>query len=126
MEFTSIVTLFAKLSLLLFYLRLFSIRGLRYSIFFAIGFISLFYTAILFLFIFLDNSTYFTLSVTVGSVNIVTDFYILILPIAPVLRIPLSKRKRIGVLGIFLTASLYVPHIQAQLRPNRIDMIAYG
>lgn len=125
MEFTSIVTLFAKLSLLLFYLRLFSIRGLRYSIFFAIGFISLFYTAILFLFIFLDNSTYFTLSVTVGSVNIVTDFYILILPIAPVLRIPLSKRKRIGVLGIFLTASLYVPHIQAQFCPNRIDMIAY-
>lgn len=65
---------------------------------------------ILFLFLFLDPSKFLSLSYAVGSVNIVTDLYILILPMVPVSRMQLSRKKKIGVQCIFLAASLYVQH----------------
>lgn len=107
MDASCIVVFIAKLSLLLLYLRFFSVaRGLRYAIFFGIGFMSIFYTVTMFLFIFLDPSQFLNLSYAVGSVNIVSDLYIFILPIVPVSRMQLSMKKKIGVQCIFLTASL--------------------
>ena len=120
------VVFIAKLSLLLLYFRLFSVaRGLRYSIFFGIGFMSLFYTIIMFLFIFLNESKFLSLSYAVGSVNIVTDLYILILPMVPVSRMQLSKKKKIGVQCIFLTASLYVQHTPSIAPRKRNGIPAY-
>lgn len=120
------VVFIAKLSLLLLYFRLFSVSlGLRYSIIFGIGFMSLFYTIVMFLFIFLDDTKFLSLSYAVGSVNIVTDFYILILPMVPVSRMQLSKNKKTGVQCIFLTASLYVLHNPSFVPCKSIEIPAY-
>lgn len=55
----------------------------------------------MFVFILLDWEYFLTTFFSVGSVNILTDLYILILLIVPMSRMQLSKRKRIGILGIF-------------------------
>ncbi|MCJ1266643.1 hypothetical protein MMC22_006528 [Lobaria immixta] len=46
------------------------------------------------------------LTITTSVVNLVGDIYILILPIAPVLKLKLSTRKKIAVVGVFMTGLL--------------------
>ena len=41
-----------------------------------------------------------------GVVNVIIDFYLLYLPIPIVWHLNLQKRKRIGVIAIFLTGSM--------------------
>lgn len=42
----------------------------------------------------------------VGYFNLFTDFYILLLPISGVIRLQLPKRRKIGVILIFMTGLL--------------------
>ena len=39
--------------------------------------------------------------------NVATDFYILALPINPVMRLNLSRREKLGVLALLLAGLLY-------------------
>ncbi len=41
-----------------------------------------------------------------GSVNVVTDFYVLCLPAARVWKLQLPLRRKVGIVGIFLTGLL--------------------
>ena len=41
-----------------------------------------------------------------GSVNVLTDIYVLVLPIVMVLQLQLSPRRRIGVVSIFVVGFL--------------------
>ncbi|ERF77190.1 hypothetical protein EPUS_06470 [Endocarpon pusillum Z07020] len=107
---------FAKLSILLLYLRLFKVdRGLRLAICFGIAVIAMYYTAI-------GGAAIASIVKCVGFgrrsagfcdysakpvvvmstvMNVVTDFYILALPLPCVMRLKLSLRRRIGVLIVF-------------------------
>lgn len=42
----------------------------------------------------------------VGYFNLCTDFYILLLPISGIIRLQLPKRRKIGVILIFMTGLL--------------------
>lgn len=107
--FSSSAFQFKIMSRLSLYIRLFSAaHGWRYSIFIGIGFMSLFYTVTMFLFIFSTRSIFRTCPTPSAPVSIVTDLYIFILPIVPVSRMQLSRSNRIGIQYIFPTASLYV------------------
>ena len=106
-----------KLSLLLLYYRLFSRnKTIRYLIYFGIAFQALFYLASIGVYsaseatctkgaiaqadLYLEEWIFTVVS---GVFNVVTDFYVLILPIAVVWRLQLAPRRKIGVIGIFLT-----------------------
>ncbi|KAF7502951.1 hypothetical protein GJ744_004797 [Endocarpon pusillum] len=107
---------FAKLSILLLYLCLFKVdRGLRLAIYLGIAFIAMYYTAIGGAAIasmvkcvgFGRSSTgfcsYYEKPVVVMStvMHVVTDCYILALPLPCVMKLKLSLRRRIGVLVVF-------------------------
>ena len=51
-----------------------------------------------------------------GAINTLIDIYILILPIAMVLRLQLTPRRKLGVLVIFAIGLLYVQQSQTWLR----------
>ena len=115
-----------KLSLLLLYLQLFSLKSkTRHLIFFGIVFLGLFYagttvsdgiicgpslhmnwTQTLKNFGRCNRAT--QQAVVVGIVNVVSDFYILILPIPTIMHLQLPKQKKVGVLAILTTGFLYV------------------
>ena len=123
--------LMVKLSLLLLYLQIFrSNVTLRYFIYFGIVFVSLFYPAVTIATLILSTpnpgQSWFAdtqnprfiknveLGVVQSTVNVVSDFYILCLPIQGIWKLQLPIEKKIGVSAIFLTGFLYIlphPHI---------------
>ena len=114
---------FAKMSILLLYLRIFKInRSLRLAIYAGIAFTALYYTAVAGVAIrsivhcngitriadpFCKN---YAKPVTIMNavVNVVTDFYILVLPIPCIVKLQLSTRYRIGLLVVFGSGLVYV------------------
>jgi large subunit ribosomal protein L36e len=117
-----------KLSLFLLYLRVFApARWLRYLVYFGIIFNFLFYasnatiqsiyctpypgsTWNAFILSQLEHTNrcdqIITLSLVQSSVNIVSDVYMLILPIPAVWQLRLQTRQKMGVLSIFATGLL--------------------
>jgi hypothetical protein len=47
-------------------------------------------------------------AVTSGSIDLLTDVYLLVLPLPAVYELDLPKRRKAGVMAIFLTGSVYV------------------
>lgn len=107
---------FAKLSILLLYLRIFKLeRGMRLAVYAGIGFITIYYTAIIGVAIgsivkcnglgqmssrFCKN--YAKPVVVMNAViNVVTDLYVLALPIPSVLKLQLNPKRRFGLLLVF-------------------------
>lgn len=58
-------------------------------------------------YIFLDEKGSFIVNEVVGATNLASDIYIICLPITAILRLQLPKRKRVGIMLIFLTGLLY-------------------
>ncbi|KAL9594863.1 MAG: hypothetical protein Q9179_005207 [Wetmoreana sp. 5 TL-2023] len=113
---------FVKLSILLLYLRLFAIeRTMRYLIWGGISLQVIGYAGLLGHVISLEVECYGKTATThslcvnsykviyvEGIFSVVTDFYILLLPVRNVLGLKLSWRRRMGVLGVFMTGLLAV------------------
>jgi len=115
--------LMAKLSLLLLYLQIFrpNVR-LRYCIYLTIGLISIFYSATFIAYAVLsiprpgqsqleamlsvNTARDIPLGITQGVVNVITDFLIFCLPIPVVWKLQLPRRKKVGVLAMFMTGLL--------------------
>ena len=114
---------FAKTALLLLYLRIFGSKRLtRYYIYFGLGFAFCLYWINIPI-----NSVYCALGpgeswsdlslgvkcrksvilgLVQGSLNVVLDLFILALPIPIVIALQMSKKRRIGVLAVFMTGIL--------------------
>lgn len=106
-----------KLSILLLYMRIFKVdRLFRQLIYFGIVFQALFYTAMFGVAIgtvaicssaaaqsnqLCKNAS--VLVIVQGAVNVATDFYVLALPIARVVKLQIPFRRKIGLCAIFLT-----------------------
>lgn len=74
-----------------------------------ISFCVVFYTLMMFLFIFLKSNTKLLhVNYTVGAVNVISDLYILAIPIYAVSMLQLATRKKVGIMAIFLTGILWV------------------
>lgn len=118
---TAIPTVFCvKLSMFLLYLRIFAIdRTLRYMIWGGILFNALFYAGLTASAIALQflctspsgkrntlclNNYKITMLSTV--VSVITDFYVLLVPIKGVLGLKLSNHRKLGVILIFMTGLL--------------------
>ncbi len=118
-------TFFAKLSLLLLYLRIFAPqRHMRYLIYLGIGFGFCIYWVLV------PIEAYFCapaagqswdpvtlgpkclksvpVGVVQGPLNTLEDIFILVLPISSVMNLHLPLKRKLQVLGIFMTGILYV------------------
>jgi len=109
-----------KLSLLLLYYRLFSRnKTMRYLIYTGIAFQALFYLASVGFYSEAEAlcvssasaqtkfyTREWTFTIVSGVINVLTDFYVLILPVATVWSLQLTSRQKIGIIGIFLTGLL--------------------
>ena len=96
-----------KLALLLLYYRLFSPDPIvKFAILAGIVFICVCYTTLMFLFIFLSTDKTTKVNKTMAIINILTDTYILVLPIYSVLKLYLPRRRKIGLALIFATGAL--------------------
>ena len=115
--------LFTKLSLLLLYLRLFSLdRNIKYAIYFGIMANLVFYAATTVILGTLCLPRHgqgwsesaqtarcrhsIVMDYPFGIFGVVSDFYIFIIPIPIVINMNLPLRKKIGVLAIFATGFL--------------------
>ncbi|KAI1738012.1 hypothetical protein F4680DRAFT_426821 [Xylaria scruposa] len=95
---------FTKLALLLFYYRLFwPNKYTRIGVFIGIAFVVVVYGTLFFLFVFLDVMKTTDTNKTIAVVNVLSDFYILVLPITAVLQLHLSRQKRLGLVALFST-----------------------
>ncbi|KAL8710814.1 MAG: hypothetical protein Q9220_004617 [cf. Caloplaca sp. 1 TL-2023] len=108
---------FTKLSLFILYYRLFSpSKIMRYLIYFGIGFNFLFYTIYLFLYaLYCPNTSkkaatcggnLKVLGVATSGINVVSDFYILLIPLTAVSNLQLPPKRKLGLLAIFFTGFL--------------------
>jgi len=113
----------AKLSLFLLYLRLFSVnKTTRYFIYFGIIATSLFYLASM-LFSIIACSPWSgesrlaalssarcaqdkRLGYVMTVFNVCSDFYLLVIPINIVSKLQMPRRKKIGVISLFMLGSL--------------------
>ena len=121
-----------KLSLFLLYLEVFArLRWLKYLVYFGIIFTGLFYFSSMAALLGLCAPPYDAtqleylstitspqcdgrskaVNVVLGIVNIVSDFYILVLPLPAVWSLQLPTAKKVGVSAIFLTGIGYVHNI---------------
>ena len=115
-----------KLSLLLLYYRLFSCnKTMRFLIYFGIAFQALFYIASIGFYSAAEATCTqsskaqaafylreWVFTVVSGIVNVITDFYVLILPIAMVWSLQLTTRRKIGVIAIFSTGLALVCYLR--------------
>lgn len=130
------VIFFVKLALFLLFLHLFGcLRWMRYLVWFGITITGCFYisgTAVVFgLCAPRDGKTWLGMSMTPqcrnledygiaqGTMNLVSDFYLLIIPIPAVMSLQLPQKKKLGVIAVFMTGFLYV-YISVRLRSKRI------
>lgn len=118
---------FAKASILLLYIRLFGlIRWIRYLVW--IGMISLFFvtwiTVPLFLVyctprpgarwepaIFSRCQKVAVLGILQGTFHVLFDVFIIALPVPVIWNLNLEFRKKLGLLAVFMTGSMYAPHV---------------
>ena len=106
---------------MLLYLRIFNVnRALRLSIYFGILFQALFYSAMIGVaigsIVECSSSTEVTKQFCVNYsrsvvvlnavVNVITDIYVLLLPIPRILKLQLSNKHRVGLLLVFTTGTL--------------------
>ncbi|PKX89794.1 putative plasma membrane protein Pth11-like [Aspergillus novofumigatus IBT 16806] len=101
---------FTKLTLLLLYLRLFLLnRPVKIGIWGGIVFCTIYYTAAFFLNLFLkDLHALSKLAYSVGVVGVVSDVYIITLPLLAIAQLRLSRAKKWRVAAVFLTGLLSV------------------
>ncbi|QKX53654.1 uncharacterized protein TRUGW13939_00733 [Talaromyces rugulosus] len=101
---------FTKLTLLLLYLRLFSLnQGVNIGIWAGIVFCSIYYTIVFFLFIFVkDNHKLTLLTYSVAVIGVVSDVYIICLPLVAVTQLHLDTARKWRVATVFLTGLLGV------------------
>ena len=116
---------FIKAALFLFYIELFGIlRWLRYLAWFGMTFHGLFYTAAMIVIsvtcsprtgqertdwlaaTISPKCPYMLLPTVSGAVNVLSDFYLLILPLPALWRLHLPTRKKLEVLAVVLTGSM--------------------
>lgn len=118
------ITFAAKLSLFLLYYRLFSqYRWMRNLIYIGMGVIAANYFATVIVFGYLCiprrghgwietflhprcQKQFIVISYFRGPFNVLSDVYLLLLPLPAVWHLNMPLRKRIGIAGIFLTGSL--------------------
>lgn len=112
----------AKLSLLVFYLRLSPQAWFRWSVWVTMAFISSYTIGIVFALIFACNPISMAWDIRVGgecidmavlyivtaAANICSDLILFCLPIPMVYNLQIPRRQKIGLLGIFLIGSLTV------------------
>ncbi|KAL8663885.1 MAG: hypothetical protein Q9168_008015 [Polycauliona sp. 1 TL-2023] len=108
---------FTKLSIFILYYRIFSpSKTMRYLIYFGIAFNFIYYTIYLFIYAFYCPNTskkaptcghqVKVISVATSALNIVSDFYILLIPLAAVSNLQLPKKRKLGLFAIFFTGFL--------------------
>lgn len=98
-----------KLSLLLLYLRIFAPdKVTRYLIYIGMTVCIGAYTTLMFLAIFANVVTIIATNKALGVVNLSSDVYILCVPMAAIMKLPLSTKKKIGVILIFMAGTMYV------------------
>ncbi len=99
---------FTKLTLLLLYHRIFyPDKKTRYAIWLGVVVTFLAYLIIMILYISVsDLNTKTLLNRAVGVMNVVSDFYILTIPIVAVSRLQMSRSRKLGVIAVFLTGAL--------------------
>ena len=113
-----------KLSLFLLYHRLFAVhQWMRYLVYLGIGSMGVVYLVCMILFGYLCiprpgetwieaalSSRYHTqfdlISYVLGPFNLLSDLFLLLLPLPPIYQLHMPLRKRIAIAGIFLTGSL--------------------
>ena len=119
----------AKLSLFLLYYRLFGRhQWIRYLVYLGIGSAAAMYTASMVVYGYLClphhgqswieaglssrcHNQFIMIGYVRGPFNVLSDLYLLFLPLPAVWQLQLPLRKRIGIAGIFLTGSLWVAKI---------------
>ena len=109
--------LFTKLSLYLLYLQIFRPNtSLKWAIYSGSLITTLFYTTVSiaqFIIVRPTEAESFVqqavtmLSLALGAFGVISDLYILILPLFGVLKLQMSLRRKIGVVLIFMTGLLY-------------------
>ncbi|KAL8697776.1 MAG: hypothetical protein Q9201_006935, partial [Fulgogasparrea decipioides] len=111
------VMFFTKLTLFILYYRLFNPSTvMRYLIYFGIYFNLLFYTIYFFVYIFFCPNTsknaracgpkLKVLGVATSGVNVVSDFYLLLIPLAAISNLQLPPKRKFGLLAVFFTGFL--------------------
>ena len=112
--------LFVKLSVLLLLYQIFAVnKTMRYLIHFGVVFQALFYLAVTGVYSATEvicvtgaNITAYLcthqwpLAIAQGVINTVTDLYVLVLPLAMVMRLQLSPKRKVGIIAIFMTGLL--------------------
>ncbi|KAL3476535.1 hypothetical protein BJX99DRAFT_270360 [Aspergillus californicus] len=105
----TVATYFTKLTLLLLYLRLFEQnRPVKLGIWAGIIVCSLYYTITMFLYIFLDPVDQIDLIYASAIVGVITDVYIICLPLCAVAQLHLNRTKKWRVAAVFMTGLLAV------------------
>lgn len=100
---------FSKLGLLLFYYKLFAVNDLtRIGSLVGMAVVVPLYTALFFVFVFMDEASAWKANKAMAVFNIVTDFYLLVLPLTAVVWLRMERRKKIGLIVIFSSGFLYV------------------
>ena len=89
---------------------------MRYLIYFGIGANFVFYTIYLFVYSFYCPNTskkaitcaheVKVISVVTSAINVVSDFYILLIPLAAISSLQLPKKRKLGLFAIFFTGFL--------------------
>lgn len=99
-----------KLSLLLLYLRIFAPdRVTRYLIYFGMAGCIVIYTILMFLPIFASIFVVVKSNKALGVMNVISDVYILCVPTAAISKLQLSKKRKIGVMLVYIAGVMYVP-----------------
>ncbi|CAP61986.1 uncharacterized protein PODANS_5_1270 [Podospora anserina S mat+] len=98
---------FTKLGLLLFYYKLFAVNDLtRIGSLVGMAVVVPLYTALFFVFVFMDEASAWKANKAMAVFNIVTDFYLLVLPLTAVVWLRMERRKKIGLIVIFSSGFL--------------------
>lgn len=79
---------------------------MRIAIQVGIGFCLITYTVAMFLPIWVDTPTEAYANEYLGAINIITDVYLVCIPIGAVYRLHLPMQKKIGVMMIFFSGAL--------------------
>ncbi|KAI0182491.1 hypothetical protein EV127DRAFT_517736 [Xylaria flabelliformis] len=100
------LTGFVKLSILTFYLRVFGVqRIMKVLTIFGIIFVLVLYTTFTIAFAVVDSTIHrpvvVKLSISQAAISVVTDLYLLILPISSVLRLQMSRSRKLAIVAIF-------------------------
>ena len=96
------------MALLGLYYRLFERKlGIKYALLAGIVSCFVIYTTMMFLFIFIKVDTrLIIINKALGVLNIATDLYIFVIPLAAVSGLHLSPRKKFGLAAVFMTGAL--------------------